>query len=194
MKNYLFILVLLFSCSLTFAQREETLFGDNGLKFSGIWGGWTNTFSSIDNENIYFTGGYGGLEFGRRILVGYAGERLVNDTEFDAFEAQDFEMRYSGLLLGYAFNSHKLIHPRFTVLTGKGKIEFKGEDDAVKETFFTIQPALGIELNIFKWIKLGLQGGYRFAMDVDTDRISDNDLSEPFGSISLNFGLIWGRN
>jgi hypothetical protein len=194
MKKDLLLLVFLFASGLAFSQQEETLFGNNGLPFSGIWGGWSNTFSSIKSENVYFTGGYGALEFGRRFYIGYAGERLVNDSDFDAFETQEFDMNYGGLLLGYAHLSHKVVHPRFSMLLGRGKIEYVDDEGSVSDPFFTVQPGLGLELNIFKWVKLGLNGGYRFVMDVETERVSDRDLSSVFGSVSLNFGLIWGRS
>ena len=189
-KISLMALSLLMTVSL-FAQREETLFGKSGLRLSGAWGGSTLSVTKFSDDYAVFSGGFGGLEFGKSVFVGWGGYSLVNDVEFDAFTAQNFEMNYNGLMLGYAFNGQKAIHPTFMLMGGKGDIEL--EDAGSSDKIFVIQPSLGVELNVFRWFHLGLTGGYRIVTDTDIVGLTDNDLSAPFGQISFKFGWSWGR-
>lgn len=190
MKQFLFIGCLLLTTSL-FAQREETLFGSNGLNLSGAWGGWTTSMTKFGDDFAVLTGGFGGLEFGRTFLVGWGNYKLINDVEFSAFPSRDFEMRYNGLMIGYMLKADKAIHPTFNILAGKGKVELSDANDTDK--IFVVQPSVGIELNVLRWFHIDLQGGYRFVTDTDITGLTDTDLSAPYGEIKLKFGFSWGR-
>ena len=50
----------------------------------------------------------------------------------------------------------------------------------------------GVEINIFRWLHLGLEGGYRFVTSSDIS-LSDRQLSNAFGQATLKFGFSWGR-
>ena len=65
-----------------------------------------------------------------------------------------------------------------------------GEYDKI----FVVQPAAGVEINIFRWFHLGLQGGYRFVTDSSIAGLSDKQLSGAFGQATLKFGWSWGRS
>ena len=190
-KMYLITMILLMTIGL-FAQREETLFGKSGLHLSGAWGGSTMSVTKFSDDYALYSGGFGGLEFGRSLFVGWGGYQLINDVEFDALTAQNFEMKYNGLMLGYALNAHKPIHPTFMLMAGKGQVEI--DDINNKDKIFVIQPSLGVELNIFRWLHIGLNGGYRIVTDTDLLDLSDSDLSAPYGEIRFKFGWSWGSH
>ena len=172
-----------------FAQKEETMFGKSGLRLTGAWGGSTTMITEVVNDNAIYTGGYGGLEFGRSLFIGWGGYKLINDIDFDEFETQSFDMEYKGLMLGYALNAHKPIHPIFMIMGAKGEVEV--DDFGAKDNIFVVQPSLGIELNVFRWFHLGLRGGYRMVTDTDMTGLTDSDLSAPFGEVNLKFGFSW---
>jgi len=178
---------------MTFAQQEQTIFGKSGLSLSGAWGGWTNTITSFDDDYAYFAGGYGGLEFGRSIFVGWGGARLANDVQIGDTNPADLNMRYNGLMLGYTYQPYRAIHPRFMTMIGTGRVEF---DEQTEDRIFVLRPSLGLELNVFRWFRLGFDAGYRFVSDTDVIGLRDQDLSSFFGEVKLTFGISWdqGRN
>ncbi|MFK8103625.1 MAG: hypothetical protein AB8G15_13920 [Saprospiraceae bacterium] len=193
MKRLTIFICAILLCSLTSQAQNrspQTLFGNRGLQFSGIWGGTTTSITKFDQDYAVYSGGYGGLEFGRSLFVGWGGFKLVSDVDLSSLANNRFDMRYNGLMLGYAFKSYKVIHPTFMVLAGKGKVNVNNEGE---DKVFVIQPALGVELNVLKWFRIGLEGGYRIVTDTDLKGISDEDLSAPFGEVKFKFGISWGR-
>ncbi len=182
-----FGLFLLFTALL--AQRDETVFGYSGLKLTGLWGGPSIGISKFGDDYATFRGGFGGLEFNNAIFIGYGAAHLSDDLELEEFPDQDFDLIYRGLVLGYNFNSNKIVHPKLSLLTGGGTVELEGEDD---DGVFVLQPALGAEVNIFRWFRVSLEGGYRFITNTDINGLSDSDLSTPFAELKFRFGISWG--
>jgi hypothetical protein len=52
-----------------------------------------------------------------------------------------------------------------------------------------IEPAFNMDINVSNWFRVGFGIGYRVAMGLDTDAISNSDISGPSGSILLKFGI-----
>ena len=101
---------------------------------------------------------------------------------------ESFRLRHNGLSLAYAPNSNKLLHPRFGVYAGGGRLEIEGDG---RDRVFGVTPSIGAELNIASWFRLGLEGGYRFITDVDARGLDSADFSTPFAQIQLRFGFSW---
>ena len=91
---------------------------------------------------------------------------------------------------GYAPYAYKALHPQFMLLMGGGEVDLKDVGD---DNVFVIQPSAGIEINVFRWFRLGLEGGYRFVTNTDLPAINDNDLSDFYGELKFKFGWSWGR-
>lgn len=184
---------LLFTLS-AFAQREQTLFGSNGLHFSGIWGAPTTSITKFKEDYAVFTGGYGGLEFGRTLFIGWGGYKLINDVDFNQLDNNRFNMDYNGLIIGFTPLASSVVHPAIHILGGKGNVKITNPDQSiVRDNVFVVQPALGIELNVFRWLHIGLDAGYRFVMDTDSQvtGLNDSNLSAPYGELKFKFGISW---
>lgn len=187
------VFILLFSAfmlqtSLS-AQREETLVNRDGARFSGIWGVASNNYSAFNDNWIYSRGGYGGLEFGRTVFIGWGGYKMREDVDLGGVSSP-FRMKYNVFVLGLMPNSRRAIHPRINLMTGRGRISTT--DDA-SDRVFVFQPSGGIELNVFQWFRVGLEGGYRFVMDSEIPGLENNKVSAPFAQLDLRFGIAWGR-
>ena len=180
---------LFFFSTAVFAQRQETLFGHNGFRFSGIWGSFTNNYSFYQDDRGYHTGGNIGLEFGRTVFLGYAWTKLADDI-FLPQGNTSFRLRQNNFLLSIMPNSYQLIHPMISFQTGSGKITLS---DGQTDRAFVFQPSAGFELNIFKWFHLGIEGGYRFITNTSLNGVDNKDLSAPFAQLNLRFGVSWGR-
>jgi hypothetical protein len=186
-KSTFLILAILFSGMALYGQQAETLFGRNGLHLTGAWGSIDRGYSTFSPESAYTRGGFLALEFNKSLLVGLGGS---NTTEAVNFGQGSYDLDYSGLMLGYVPNSFKVIHPKFSFVMGSGKLEVRDEDD---DDVFVVQPGAGAELNVFKWFKFGIEGGYRFVSDVDRQGLSDSDVSSFFVDLKFRFGWSWGR-
>jgi hypothetical protein len=191
MKRSLLIAALMGAAlSLAQAQSDETLFNKRGLGLTGAWGGWTTGIAAFSDNPALTKGGYGGLEFGKNLFVGWAGYHTVNQVPFAAEELSRFGFDYGGLMLGYAPSAQKVIHPQIGLLFGGGEVNV---DRAGSDAVWIVQPSLGVELNVFKWFRLGLEGGYRHVSNVDIPDHSNEDLSALYGELRLKFGWSWGR-
>jgi hypothetical protein len=194
MKNkqiFLFVLVLFAAMNSLFAQKEETIAGNRGLGFSGIWGGSKHQLANFNqnNTNSYMAGGFFGLEFGKSLLLGWGHYNLVDEFKWDDIENQQFDMRWNPMLVQYGFRNYKAVHPQIGVELGRGRVELGDSRDRI----FVVQPSAGMEINVFRWFHIGLDGGYRFVNDSSIAGLSNEDLSGWFAQASLKFGFSWGR-
>jgi hypothetical protein len=178
------------SLTLAHAQAEETLFNKSGLGLTGAWGGWTSGMAAFSDNLALTKGGFGGLEFGKNLFIGWAGYRTIDQTPFATNELSKFGFDYGGLMLGYAPLARKVIHPQIGLLVGGGEARVKNVgDDAV----WVIQPSLGVELNVFRWARIGVEGGYRHISNMDIPDYTNQDLSSFYGEVRLKFGWSWGK-
>ena len=189
-RYYLSFMLLIFCLTFSFAQREETIFGVGGFDLTGAWGGPLTSIASFDGDNALFRGGFGGLEFNRSLFIGWGGMSLQDEVQLEGAANQliDVDMKFNGLMLGYAFKQNKVIHPMINLHTGTGHLRFEG----IKDNIYVIQPSAGININIFRWFHLSAEGGYRFVNGVDQNEFEDSDLSVVYGELKFKFGWSWG--
>jgi hypothetical protein len=185
-KTLLITLTLLLSLPLL-AQREETLFGRNRLDLTGAWYTNTNNFSFFNQDTEYFSGGSVLFEFNKDIFLGWAWQRLQGDALIPRNDDR-VDYKLNGFMFAYAPNAHKVIHPRFSIYGGTGKLSV---NDGSRERIFGLQPAGGLELNVFSWFRLGMEAGYRFVTDIDTPLVRSSDISSPFVQLQFRFGFSW---
>jgi|AntRauTorckE5430_2_1112549.scaffolds.fasta_scaffold02664_1 hypothetical protein len=188
-KTILLAFVALMISATAFGQRDETLF--NKLKFTGAWGGNAFNFAQIGENYTTLTGGYGGLEFGKDVFIGYGRLTSVGDFFLDNTSSDRYSMSYSGLLLGYAPNAHKSLHLQTNLMVGGGSLrnlELNASDD-----FIVVQPYVGVEVNVVRWMRIGIGGGYRAVFDNSLPNINTANLSNAFGEVRFKFGWSWGK-
>jgi hypothetical protein len=191
MKKYLaaaFAFLLLSTALL--AQKDETLIGKTGLKLTGLWGGSNIGLIGFDGENYGMAGGFFGLEFSKSLLLGYSGSSSSESTTYNG-QLRKYDISYGGFLVGYTYQSHKVVHPRVSFLIGSGTLKVKDNPD---DYIFVVQPSAGFEVNLFRWFRMGLEGGYRFVSNTDIPKPNEGDASAPFGQLSFRFGWSWGKD
>jgi hypothetical protein len=186
MKKFtLIIAFLILIITITFSQnRQETLFRNTSFDLTGVWGGSTNGFVEFNNNFSLNNSGYFLFEINNDLLIGWSG--YGSGTNLSNGEKAQIEG--NDLVLGYAFNSHKFIHPIAYVKGGRGSLKIN-EQKVDKVTVF--EPSIGIEVNVFRWFKVGLEGGYRFVTNVNATGLNDNDFSSPVIGLRMKFGWSW---
>jgi hypothetical protein len=190
MKQIFFTSLCVFLLSISLmAQKEETVFGYSGLRLTGIWGGPSSGTSNYGESNVFHNGGFIGLEFNNSIFLGWGWYKIRDAVLFPDLPPQNFNLNYSGFMLGVSALPNKVVHPKFSLLVGPGTYEFQFEG---RDRLFHMQPAAGIEVNIFRWWHLSLEGGYRMAINSNYLNLSDSDLSAWFAELKFRFGFSWG--
>ncbi len=172
-------------------RRERTLLGD--LDLSGIWGGPTYNYTATGNDWSLVRGGFGGLEFGENVFLGYGGwssrDRFTTDAAPVSGNRVDYNFRQGGFILAVSPGRDNVVHPRFTAIVGPGRIEL---EDGRKDRMLVGQLMGGAELNLFQWFRLGIEGGYRFASGVDEfPAVTSKDVSGAVVQIEARFGWSW---
>jgi|AntRauTorckE5430_2_1112549.scaffolds.fasta_scaffold23343_2 hypothetical protein len=185
--TYLLSTLFLLSALSLSAQDEQTLFNSTDIRLSGIWGSIDHNYNFFEDEFAYARGFNIGIEVSRSIYVGFARNSFRQEPATGP-DGQRLDLHYDGLLVGYAPNSKRLLHPRFQFFAGSGVATVKnvGDDDV-----YVLKPSAGLELNVFQWFRVGLEAGYRF-VTYDNIRDYESDFSSPYGNIALRFGLSWG--
>lgn len=170
------------------SRRERTLLGD--LDLSGAWGGPTYNYTATGDDWALVRGGFGGLEFGDEVFLGYGGwksrEQFTVDNPNDA--SPNFDFQHGGFIFAYTPLRDNAIHPRITTVVGPGRVNLEGVGD---DRMLVGQAMLGIELNLFQWFRLGIDGGYQFVNGIDLGNITDKDVSGAMVQIEARFGFSW---
>ncbi len=81
-----------------------------------------------------------------------------------------------------------------SAVIGGGRIEFDDNNSFSRDRVFVLQPAVGLEVNVFRWFRIGAEGGYRLVSDVDGGGLQSSDVSKPFAQLQLRFGYSWGSS
>ena len=188
MKKNLMIIVLSFLAFQGFSQAE-TLF--NRARVVGAFGGPFVEFSQFKGDYLTSSGGGGGLIIDDFFIGGYGiGSVSINDI-VTADDQIKMEIGHGGFWLGYTYKSHKLVHLYASTKLGWGGIDLRIDDEGyrAKDNIFVVSPELGIELNIFRWFKLGGTVGYRAVTGIDNITGQTNaDFSGMTGGLTFRFG------
>lgn len=192
MRLSLLLFTVLIICGNLSAQSDETIFSNSNLRITGAWGGPSVTFVRLGDNFSNLSGGFGGLEFNKAFFVGWSGRRLTNDRIDLGDDTAELDFQFSGPLFGYAYRAYNAIHPRGSVLLGFGNYELDNRDD---DRIVVIQPMVGVDINVFQWFRIGLEGGYQVTSGVSSavPDFGNDALSGLLGSIRLQFGYSWGR-
>lgn len=186
MKHFLVLFFASFLFISVDAQKDETLFGCRGLGLTGVWGGTHHSLDQFKPGDNLNEGGYFIFEFGKDFTIGW--DNFSSEGDMETGELVEMDSR--GLHIGYAPFSNKRVHPYFQIYGGKADLTI---DDVDQKNIFVTQPAIGVELNIFRWLRVGADFGYRFASDTSVNGFTDEDFSSPYAGLKLKFGWSWGR-
>ena len=181
---YVLFFALLFATNIS--AQEETIFNGSGIRLTGVFGGGFNSIVDFQDDFNISSGGFFTFEINNDFLIGWQGYRTGIDDD-----GRDIDIDGNDLLLGYTLNSDKVIHPIFYVQFGSSDLEVEGIGS---DNVFVVQPSIGAELNIARWFRIGIDGGYRFFNNSDIPGFSDADFSSPVVGLRLKFGWSWGRS
>ena len=91
----------------------------------------------------------------------------------------------------YIHRSDNLIHWTIHTLLGGGSValvEDNSNNRLESDNLFVVEPSLDVDLNITNWFRLGMGVSYRLVTGLDSDIVSNSDLSGVGGLLILKFG------
>lgn len=215
MKRFFTIAMLVLMVQVSFAQEEKkekkntrddinTVFSKENLKVTGGFISPQMRVGSVHEDVSLMLGGKIGMTFNDKFSLGFAGYSLANNSNFDINvgtpqqEPVRIGMGYGGLNLEYTLFTNKKIHFSIPVLIGAGGVYvyeddddyFNSEWDEIENSaMFVIEPGVDLEINLFKFFRVGLGATYRYVSETDLMYLEDEDLSDIMFNASFKFGF-----
>lgn len=179
----IFIAIIALGSTVMGQEREENMryVFEDGVDISGF-GGATVAFGQINDEFAVITGGAGAMLINQRFYIGGFGEGLSTQHKRDQVSVEGDEYNnvytsfgYGGLWTGYIFQPNNIIHLQANVKIGGGAISLTDSfedlyDDLYDDVVFVAIPAIGAELNVLPWLRIGVDVGYRHVGSVDSTK------------------------
>lgn len=210
-KVYSFSVLIFFliGCDLYSQNEPISLFG-NKKDQKDIWGfyfGPELKFTKVLGLNSVYGGVKGAILSQRHYSLGLAAGGFVSETAFAGTGVNDLNvglnaaMLYGGFYLDYVTAFHSPFQVSFPLLLGGGgffiyeKLEtnpYTGMTDeryVEGNIFMVVEPAINLEINLLKKLRVGLGCGYRMIVNSHLERYSDSDLSAFTTNINFKYGI-----
>jgi len=191
-------------------EEMNTLFGkENNVKigwFIGPNGGYTQ-FSSSD---VALAGLSAGMIINHNFTIGLTGFGVANSDYLNYRQFVDstdvrLEGGYGGLLLEYTLFPKSLLHVTFPLLIGGGSMSYVSKNETGtwdddewnwdcdnekvdQDVFFVVEPGVRAEINILKFMRLGVGMSYRYTPDLNLINTGSSFINNFTANASLKLG------
>jgi len=154
-------------------------------------------YSSVDGHPGVLLGGEGALLLDHSLSIGVAAFGWTRDDVYGPDDAlgdpRKLRFGYGGGVVRYAWKTGYPLYPSFGVLIGAGALGLQHRwDDEVRrddtDRFFVLEPQAQLHLNITRWMRAGLQLGYRVTSGVAKFDYTESD----FDGLTLGGNLQFG--
>jgi hypothetical protein len=150
---------------------------------------------SIAREVRLHMGGWAGLVFGERLVIGGAGYALLQDVELVGSEAGigfDLGMGYGGLYVAYWRPVSRRMTGQVGLLTGAGHAEVRDRlvgREVGSDNFLVLEPDLALLFEVHPRVRFGVSLGYRSAHGIENlPAVSAEELRSATATLSLHIG------
>jgi hypothetical protein len=196
------LIIILYAISFNvIAQTEKdvkSIFG-NGKLHSGYFLTPSVKSGNIAGSTNVITGIGAGVIFNNKFsLDGSYRFTVTENSPAGEDPAYYLHGRWFGLGGEYTVMPEKIIHLGFPVEVGLGEIELDVKDSfenmhmpVIQDEawFFNIEPAIALEVNVWKYIKLNFKAGYRFVSNINFRNITEKDLAGVTFSLGIKAGI-----
>jgi hypothetical protein len=186
--------------SLLLAQDDdyEHLLKGKKIRFSAF-AGPIFELSSVHKNFGFSSGGGGALLLNQTLFIGGYGLSLApvigKDVSIEGINYTYAEIGFGhgGIWLGYIHDFKKLIHIGGSTKFGWGKISLQENrlPDDYKDNVLVITPQVEVEVNVSKWFKVNVGGGYRIVTSVNDTVFRQKEFNSPQATVGFLFG--WFR-
>jgi hypothetical protein len=178
----------------------QTLFGpDSFLRHSGWYVAPSFGMTGALGHVGYLTGLRGAWVMNRTFAIGLAANGFGGNVLHSDSLATDVDRRmaggYGGVLLQYNVAPDRLVHGFVDSTIGGGAACYDTDDANRSEScpsaaaFFVFEPSANVEVNVTKFMRVAVGGGYRLALsDTMNKGLASSDLSGFLARANLEFG------
>ncbi len=146
-------------------------------------------------------GARGGAILRRRFVLGAAGFSLLNDVAMPASAqlgagSHNISFGSGGFWFAYILSPDWVVHPTFGVLLGGGSVGYQVTERAAgtpatytSSSFFLAQPEIEADVNVTRFMRIGVGAYYRFVVGVKLeDKLTNGDVGGPGALLAIKFG------
>lgn len=219
MKNKLIIFMFLsFTFSMLLAQEEvqpekkkddvKTIFSIDKIESNGAYISTGVGIGIVGSEDYYETNTCFAWVINHKFSLGmevvkYSSQLNIgnNDSEEMIIEA-GYDGRSAGLMFAPIFFYKKPVHFTIPLVVSTGYVnayEYTMNSDNLltvggsdSDRFFIIKPGVELEINLYRWLRFGVNCQYQYALGVDLDhngKDNKNIMNGVTGGIALKFGI-----
>ena len=189
-------------------ETMNTVFGTKKFSIGG-YGGPIMQISELDGELAFFMGGGGAVIINHSFIFGGAGygttsKLNVNPERYAALgldEGRNYKLDfgYGGVMTGFIIGWKKPIHLSATLLTAWGGIDIHEDDfnnnwgnnwqsNSSSSSVFILQPNVALEINLTKFMRVGLGANYRYISGLTLNGYQNDDFAGLGAQLSFKFG------
>lgn len=211
MKKTVLFIVMFLSAISVFAQdggsEIKTLFGNNGNRSNGGYGGVSTAYSRIGGRDAILIGGRGAWLVNHSFGLGLAGSGFLTEYKMDTELQGEYQLAggYGGLMFEFIAMPKSPVHLSFPIVVGAGGVSYvkrgfvhtpdNSPYNQDSNAFFVVEPGVELEVNVIKIMRVAFGVSYRYTSNIDLEyfdsqqSIVDADVLRGFsGGITFKFG------
>lgn len=153
----------------------------------GGYGGPTIAYSRMLGRDGVLIGGEGGVLIDHRLTLGgagYAFSRTPDGPPAPDGTPRNYFSGYGGFVIRYAVYADLPIYASLGLLLGGGALtlathdhDHEGDENTEVRGYFVAQPDASLHVNLTRWLRISLTGGYRIASGVEAFHYQASDIS-----------------
>jgi len=166
-----------------------------GRTSHGGYGAPEVKLTSIASTAGLLVGGQGGWVLNHVFVLGGAGYGLATDVASpDVLQTAGsprafLSYAYGGPRLTFIPGARRPVHLVAAVLVGGGHVSSKAEGlRTAGDSFFVVEPELGVEVNVARHLRVALGGSYRIAGATSIEGLGTGALSGPSALLAVKIG------
>ena len=183
------ILLISLGCLSGVQAQVKTLQDETG-RISGFGGPYFGVTQLLDEVGLH-RGAGGGVLVGGFFLGGFLESSFSSSSAH--FGDYTIGILNGGIWTGYSILNRERIHPYVSLKAGWGGLTLQDRDNfeaSYTDSVLSLQPEVGVELNLTRLVRLVVTGGYRQVLQVDgfPFGLESEDFSGLSGQITLRLG------
>lgn len=174
-------------------QKTMTHLFDNKNKDLSLFINPTYQFSQIAQEYCGISGMRAGVIINKKIILGGVYNFTLGDIALPAPNgAGKLQMKWGGIHFEYTLWPLQIVHLTIPFSAGIGQMKStESTNETIKgdPNFYFTEPGLMIEINVWKYAKLGFGCSYRYTGNVFYNSLTANDINGFSMVASVKFGM-----
>jgi len=195
MKKLIGVVLVIICVSVSAFAQENQRFSNstNPIKHNKIggFGGPIFLGSSLNNNFDLGIGGGGGIVINDFYIGVFGiGQVFQNSLVEITQEAQQVDIDYGGLWLGYSFFNDYKLHPFVSLRSGLGTLQMENATNSnvsMRENMVVLTPEMGLEFNLTNNFRVASTVGYRWLSSFDAQKLPRENYSGMTVNMVLRF-------